>query len=453
MSNKKGPEGQMSPAEYAAAVEAGAWVKNLANFENVGEYGRELGAAYMFIRTSATGAVRAVEAVMPAFTTEKWEREDLPPQIAGDEPATEEYMKNFREERRNAQIMVGALIGGGAFFWTMSMLMAPDDDWRRNSTKTDNMQQWTRFIRFHIPNEVSMALGMGKDVVYQIPWGFGLGSFAAMGAQIMGMSMGNTSYKEGVGNIMTSILADSFLPLPISKIEVTESPMKWAVDSIMPTVLRPITEYLMNTNGVGQAINSATTRRLGDAFTGGDRIPEIYKDAAKGLYRQSLGSINISPNTLYFFSNSYADGMAKMFLETPYNLASLSQGEKTFNVKTDVPLFGSFFGAKTNVDSREYGKMEQEIKEIDSRLYTLEKRNPAIYADFVAKNPLYPSIVEEYKKAQGELNEMRQRATEIRTDKYLNIKDRDALLKLVILEQNMLKHRLVEDFKAMGLER
>ena len=86
-------------------------------------------------------------------------------------------------------------------------------------------------------------------------------------------------------------------------------------------------------------------------------------------------------------------------------------------------------------------------------LYTLEKRNPAIYSEFVAKNPLYPSIVEQYQSAQGELNELRERATEIRTNKYLAIKDRDALLKLVILEQNMLKHRLVEDFKAMGLER
>jgi hypothetical protein len=47
---------------------------------------------------------------------------------------------------------------------------------------------------------------------------------------------------------------------------------------------------------------------------------------------------------------------------------------------------------------------------------------------------------------------MRERATAIRTDKYLVIKDRDALLKLITLEQNMLKHRLVEDFKAMGLE-
>jgi len=155
---------------------------------------------------------------------------------------------------------------------------------------------------------------------------------------------------------------------------------------------------------------------------------------------------------MYFFTNSYLDGVAKI-AELMYSWVNLGKGEKEFNAKTDLPLFGSFFGAKTNVDSREYGKMEQEIKEIDSRLYTLEKRNPVIYAEFVAKNPLYPSIVEQYQLAQGELNELRQRATEIRTNKYLAIKDRDALLKLVILEQNMLKHRLVEDFKAMGLKR
>jgi hypothetical protein len=223
------------------------------------------------------------------------ERADLPPQIANDEAAVEEYMKNFRQERKNAQRMITALIGGGMFLWTMSMLMSPDDDWERNSTKSDNMQQWTRFARFHIPNEVSEQLGLGKDVVFQIPWGFGLGAFASIGAQICGIGFGNTTFKEGMGNIVSSILADSFLPLPISKIEVTESPMKWAVDSIMPTVLRPVVEYLMNTNGVGQAINSATTRRLGEAFTGGDRIPEVYKTLSKDMYRQSLGAIDMSP--------------------------------------------------------------------------------------------------------------------------------------------------------------
>jgi hypothetical protein len=452
MSNKRGPEEQMSPAEEAAATEAAAFVKNLANFEKVGEYGRELGAAYMFIRPSATGAVRAIEAVLPAFTTEKQERADLPPQIANDEAAVEEYMKNFRQERKNAQRMITALIGGGMFLWTMSMLMSPDDDWERNSTKSDNMQQWTRFARFHIPNEVSEQLGLGKDVVFQIPWGFGLGAFASIGAQICGMGFGNTTFKEGMGNIVSSILADSFLPLPISKIEVTESPMKWAVDSIMPTVFRPVVEYLMNTNGVGQAINSATTRRLGEAFTGGDRIPEVYKTLSKDMYRQSLGAIDMSPNTLYFFTNSYLDGIAKMFLELPYSLTDLAQGEKTFNPKTDVPLFGSFFGAKTNVDSREYGKMEIKIKEMSQRLTTLEADSPELYAEYVSKNPLVPKIVDIYQERQGDLSELRQKATEIRNMKYLSPKDRDSLLKITIMEQNFLKHMMAEDFKAYGLE-
>ena len=453
MSNKPGPDKQMSPAEEAAATEAAAWVKNLANFEKVGEYGRELGAAYMFIRPSATGAVRAIEAVLPAFTTEAQERADMPPQIASDEAAAERYMENFRQEKKNAQRMITALIGGGMFLWTMSMLMSPDDEWERNSTRSDNMQQWTRFARFHIPNEVSERLGLGKDVVFQIPWGFGLGAFASIGAQICGIGFGNTTFKEGMGNIVSSILADSFLPLPISKIEVTESPMKWAVDSIMPTVVRPVVEYLMNTNGVGQAINSATTRRLGEAFTGGDRIPEVYKELSKEMYRQSLGAIDMSPNTLYFFTNSYLDGISKMFLELPYSLTDLAQGEKTFNPKTDVPLFGSFFGAKTNVDSREYGKMEVKIKEMSQRLTTLEADSPEAYGEYISKNPLVPKIVDIYQERQGDLNELRQKATEIRNIRYLSPKDRDSLLKITIMEQNFLKHMMVEDFKAYGLDR
>jgi hypothetical protein len=457
MSNAKGPQGQMSPAERAAAVEAAAFVKNLANFEKVGESGRWLGALYMFIRPSATGAVRAVEAVMPAFTREKYEEADLPPQIANDPAAKAEYIKNFKRDRRNAQIMVGALMGAGYALYWLSSLGAPDDEWRRNNTKTDNMEQWTRFARFHIPNEVSQQLGLGKDVVFQIPWGFGLGAFAAAGAQIAGMTIGNASIKEGLGNIAGTILPDSFLPLPMSKIPVTDAPIHWLVDSIAPTVLRPFVEFISNKNGIGQAINSASQRRMGDAFTGSDRIPEVYKDAAKWWFRKTGGEGflgipgDISPNTIYFFANSYLDGVAKIG-ELTYNWANLDKGAKEFNPKNDIPLFGSFFGAKTNVDSREYGKVEEKIKEIDKRLVTMEKDDPTVYAKYITKNPLHPSIVEVYQSKQGELNALRQQATEIRNMRGLAPKQRDQILKIITLEQNMLKHQMVMQFKALGLE-
>jgi len=457
MSNTKGPQGQMSPAERAAAVEAAAFVKNLANFEKVGEIGRELGALYMFIRPAATGAVRAIEAVMPAFTREKYEEADLPPQIANDPVAKAKYIENFKIDRMYAQIMVGALTAGGMGLYFLSMLGAPDDEWGRNNTKTDNLEQWTRFARFHIPNNVSQQLGLGKDVVFQIPWGFGLGAFAATGAQFAAMGAGNISIKEGLGNIVGTILLDSFLPLPISKIPITDSPRNWFIDSITPSVLRPLTEFATNMNGIGQTINSASQRRMGDAFTGSDRIPEIYKDAAKWWFRTTDGEGllgvpgDLSPNSIYFLANSYLDGLSKI-AEITYNWANLDKGKKEFSPKNDIPLFGSFFGAKTNVDSRRYGKVEEKIKEIDKRLVSMEKDDPVQHALYVAKNPLYPSVVEAYQSKQGELNALRQKATEIRTMKYLSPKDRDQILKTITLEQNMLKYQMVEEFKVLGIE-
>lgn len=451
MSNEKGPNGEMSPAEVASAWEAAAWTKNLANFEKAGEYAREMGALYMFIRASATGAVRAAEAAIPAFRSMKSVLNDLPPEITGNKEALEKFKKEYALEQRNARVMISALIGMGFFAYWMASLMAPDDEWKRNNVKHDNMQQWTRFARFHIPNEVSQQLGIGRDVVFQLPWGFGLGAFAAIGAQLAGLSVGNNSVKDALSNTVTS-LSDSFLPIPVSKIPPLESPessLKWAADTVTPTVFRPVLEYLMNTNGIGQAINSAQNRRMGDAFTGGDRIPEIYKQVAKGLFNSTSGAVDWSPNTLYFFSNSYLDGLAKV-AEIGYSWTNLSKGEKEFNLKQDVPFLGSFFGTKTNVDSREYGNIETRIKELDKRLSTLDEVNPAKAAMYDAENPLSRALIDAYKSRQGELNALRAEANQIRNMSGLSPKSRDAMLRMVVMQQNILKHQMVMDFKAYG---
>ena len=451
MSDAKGPNGQMSAAERAAATEAAAWTKNLANFEKAGEHAREMGALYMFIRASATGAVRAAEAALPAFRTMNMMLNDLPANIRENPEALANFKSEYAVLQRNARVMIGALIGMGFMAYWMSALMAPDDEWKRNNVKYDNMQQWTRFARFHIPNSVSQRLGLGRDVVFQLPWGFGLGAFASIGAQLAGVTVGKNSIKDALGNVVTS-LSDSFLPIPVSKIPPLDSPesaLKWAADTVAPTVFRPVLEYLMNTNGIGQAINSAQTRRMGDAFTGGDRIPEIYKDVARGLFNTTSGYLDWSPNTLYFFANSYLDGIAKLG-EIGYSWANLERGKKEFSLKNDVPLFGSFFGTKTNVDAREYGNIENRIKELDKRLKTLDEVNPAKAAMYDAKHPLDRGLIDAYKARQGELNKLRAEANQIRNMPGLSPRSRDAMLRIVIMQENILKHEMVMDFKAYG---
>jgi len=450
MSDVKGPDGEMSPAEQAASVQAAAETKNLANFEKAGEKAQQLGALYMFIRPSATGAVRAIETVAPAFTSEKQARDNMPANIADDKAAAEKYMKEFKELRTNAQLMTGTLLGIGYTLWWMSSLMAPDDEWDRNSTQYDNMQQWTKYARFHIPNGVSEAMGMGKDVVFQMPWGFGLGAFLSMGAQMAGMLHGNTSLKDGMGNIVLGALADSFLPLPVSRIPITEKPLHWLGDSLLPSVMRPYFEYLFNVNGIGQTINSASQRKFGDAFTGGDRIPEAWKDLSAYMYNETGGVLNLSPNTMYFFANSYIDGYARLG-ELAYSWVDIGAGDKNFNPKTDLPLLGSFFGAKSNVDARDFTAVEDKIKNLDERSKTLKKTSPEAYYKFISDNPTAELAVGVYYAQLGSLNRIRKEANDIRI-MPISPKDRQDMLRLNILRQNMVKRQMIEAFKAYGIE-
>ena len=446
-SDVKGPNGEMSEAEIAAATQAAAETKLLTNFEKVGLYGRELGAAYMFIRPSAISATRAIETVAPAFTPLSWAKQRMPKVVMDDPAAEKEFIKNYETLQRNSRIMVMSLTGMGTAMYYMAMMMAPDDDWERNSVKTDNMEQWTRNARFHIPDSV----GLGRDVVIQMSWGFGLGAFPAIGAQIGGMFSGHTTIKQGMGNIVGSILTDSFLPIPISKIPMTEHPLSWAFDSIMPSVVRPISEYLMNMNGIGQSINSASMRRFGDAFTGGDRIPEVYKDFAQFLYEKTEGKLDMSPNTAYFLTNSYIDGIAKIG-ELGYNWIDLSKGDKAFNPKTDLPLFGSFFGSKPNVDAREFSKVQEKIKDLDTRAKTLSKVNREVYADFRADNPGVETAISVYNQQKARLDKLHKRANELRADRNIPRIDRDEMIRLNIIQQNMLKHSIIERMKGYGIE-
>jgi hypothetical protein len=449
-SNDKGGK-EMSPAEHAAAIRAAAMTKNLTNFELVGEKSKYMTAGYMFFKASAVSAARTVEAISPALRPMKWAESQLPPEVRNDATALDNWRKEYAILQTNASIMAGAMIGLGYATYFLSMLGAPDDEWDRNTVKYDNMQQWTRYARFHLPNEVSKSVGLGKDIVFQVPWGFGLGSLASMGAQIAGMVHGQSNFKDGLSNIVMGSLADAFLPLPISKIPWTEKPGQAAIDSLMPSVLRPAIEFYMNTDGIGRGINSTMNRRMGDAYVGSDRIPEAYKAAADYLFRVSDGYISWTPNTMYFFANSYLDGVSRIG-EIGYSWANIEGNKKEFNPKTDLPLFGSFFGVKSNVDAREYGNIEQKIKEMDTRLYTLGKQHPERVAAYETKHPFDKAIIAAYKARQGDLNEMRNKANKIRWDKVLSPKDKTELLRVIIQEENMIKHAMVMDFKAYGME-
>lgn len=455
--------------EDAATVTAAAYAKNLANFEQVGEWGKALGGMFMFFRPSATGAVRAMDAVAPAFRSKEKVKLTLPEfaraatikeKLSKGVTATEEkklkaeldvmekaltsFDENYGQIQTSARIVMGALIGAGVVTYLMAASGSDDDELGRNRVATDDMARWTKFARFHIP-------GMDKPI--QLPWGYGLGAFAAFGAQMAAMmdSKNPTSTADLMANMLT-VGMDSFMPLPVSRINPLDKPLQFGLDSVLPSIGRPLFEYAMNVDALGHQIYNNRQTRYGDAYTGGDNIPESFKFASRWLVKTTNGDINVSPNTLYFFFNNYADGASNL-VNSPINIGLWLSGKKDFNAHTDTMFLDSFFGTRSNFDARQWSSIEEDLKKRDATIKMFKASDPEQYAKYLAKNPLDKMLATMYNgDVNGHLKDLRAQANKWRTIQGLDIKTRTTLVKNAVLQENLEKARLVSMYKALGVK-
>lgn len=424
-----------------AKSQAVEYAKNLANFEQVGRWGKEAGALFMFFRPAATGAVRAIEALAPAFGfNEANFREEAAAQGRTEEQI-EKAVKELKQRQTNARYMATSLIGTGVAMYYMALMMAEEDDQGRNKVVTDDMARWTRYARFHIP---------GTDLIIQIPWGYGLGAFASAGAQIASIASGRTSLLDAFGNIVVTGL-DSFMPLPVSRISPIDNFPAFAMDSVTPSAFRPFFEYVMNLDGLGRQIYNNRQSRFGDAYTGGDNIPEIYKKVARELFDATNGYWDWSPNTMYFFANNYFDGMAKM-ASSATNVGLTVAGAKEFDPKNDMVFLSSFIGAKSNIDAREFSSIEKQVKEMEQRINSLKDR-PEQLEKFMEANPTaYPAVQFYNMQVNGTLRQIRAAANQVRANKDLTIMERKEQLKQLNDMSSLVKHRLVEAFDMLDVK-
>ena len=434
----------MSPAaaEASAIEQATAYAKNLANFEQIGEHGRLAGALFMFFRPAATGAVRALDSVLPAFQNTSTMIDKLPDEIKNDPKAVETYRKEHQAKKKQARHIMAVMAGSGILIYTMALAMAGEDDEGRNKVATDNMAQWTRYARLPIP---------GTDTFIQIPWGFGLGAFAAFGAQVAGAAFGKTGWGEMAANLVP-VAMDSFIPIPVSRISPIDNPMAFVVDSIFPSIGRPFLEYTMNVDSMGRQIYKDKQTRFGDAYLSKDQVPEIYKDVARWLVNTTAGSTlplmpaDVSPSTLYFFANNYIDGLSRLFLNTPYNLGLVLAGQKDFDIKRDAFVFDSFIGKAANYDARQFSSTERQIRDMERKI-NMFKTDPTVYADYLDANPMAKTIVDTFNKQVAQLNKASSISKKLRLDSTLTPKERDEALKDSKLNENAIRRNIVEMFK------
>jgi hypothetical protein len=441
-------------ADKAANQPAAAFAKGLANFEEKGVKGKQMGAWFMFFNASATGAVRVIEPMAPALSSvfggyqaaadRAWA--ELPTELRnkGDR---EVFNKKFIEQAKRGKNTTATMIGFGVAMYYLAYAGAGEDDYGRNRVATDDMSRWMRDARFFV--------GGGVNDIITIPWGFGMGAFAAFGAQIASLGNSDTKFTDVVANSIP-IFMDSFLPLPVSKGSLLEEPGKYIIDTVAPAPLRPIVEFAMNYNSLGQEIYNNRQGPNGSVYTGGANTPKIFSDAAAFLY-ESTG-FEFGPNEMYFFASAYIDALAKVG-SAGWNMWTLgvAGGEDNRSgmerLKQDSVVLSSFIGTRSDYDARMWGKIEKDLDKRADRLKELEAANIEAYYEHLADNPLDKFLVDQYNKdANGELKKLRSEAKAIRRSSMYDFATKRELLEANRTMASLLKMQLVDMYTAMGYE-
>jgi hypothetical protein len=203
----------------------------------------------------------------------------------------------------------------------------------------------------------------------------------------------------------------------------------------------------MNTFGQ-QIYRGGAGSRFGDAYAGGDSVPQLYKDSSIAIAELTNGAWDPSPNTLSFWANAYLDG-AMRFVSNLQGLGYTALGKKEFSVKYDTQLFNSFFSRVSDIDARNYAGTKKDVESIRSRLNLFKDTNAQEYIKYNKNNPASYAIVKTFDSLNAKLNKLNAQANLLRKMPGLSPKERTEQLRMVKVYQLMLKKGISEQIKIM----
>jgi len=399
------------PEFQGDARKAAAYSKDLANFEQIGQWGKVMGAWFMFSRPSATGASRFYDALTKGKNAKK-------------------------------TLLASAAIGSSVYF--LSMLMGGDDDEGRNRTEHDDPARWVRNWRLFIP---------GFESPIQIPWGFGFGSVGAASAQLAMFLFGKSTAKEFAGNMKT--IATEAAGLPVSQMSFLEHPFVFLLDSIMPAPAKPLLQMVADVDSLGRPVFNKGQSKYVSAYMGGENIPESVKyiseaifDTFKEVLPPSVLS-GLSADGLNFIANNYLGGIYRTMGIMDSNLRATGifteNEQKDINVIKSTLLLSSFVGTAANYDARRYYETKDEIEQYKKVLRTYKDRDPEKYADYKDEYPGRERAVKYFESQQNStLRDLQEQRNKLKTRYKDEPKEREEALKENRERQNDVMRRMVE---------
>ena len=146
--------------------------------------------------------------------------------------------------------------------------------------------------------------------------------------------------------------------------------------------------------------------------------------------------------------------LRKQLNKIPYasvnNFQPWTSVKKDIDLKNDTLFLNSFFGSKSNVDAREFSKVENQIKGIEKRINAL-KDKPEQFEQYMNENPTDYYLVQFYnQQINGSLKTLRTQANQIRVNKDMNIRERKERLDEIVKMENLVKRQLLNNFESIS---
>lgn len=320
-------------ASYKALVENGidskqaaATTLELTNFRKTGSKMRGIKAVYMFSQPTVMGAANLIR-----------------------------YLST-----RKGQIRFVAYMAAMTSLYTVLRSMDDEDE---GGNKMDQLGDITRYI--------PIPIGDGK--YFKIPVGFGMAQMAwNFSTNIVKGAIGDISLTEAGANMLVHSMK-TFSPVSPSEISAAKYPMEKITLTVMPSIVQPIMQNVLNRSAFG---NKITTNYVRDDKLKAEQskatTAQFWKDVAIDL-NDSLG-IDMHPEQI----KNLFDGYGSMFgsLKELNTIFVENPNREDLGRKTRTPFLNQFIGTTNEfaIQSRYY-EASDEAKTVYNEYKSRKERN------------------------------------------------------------------------------
>lgn len=325
--------------------QAAAYGKDLTvNFNRKGLYGGSIGGFFLFFNAAVQGIARQAQPFFSEHTRTRW-RAAAAPVIIG----------------TTAYLMIDLA----------RILMGRDED---EEYYYDKINEWTRTHNIILPN----ILSEDPEDFLKIPLPYGYNTYYAAGDALNRLVTGATSLEDAALQLSAAAI-DSYNPIGTAS---GETAGHTAFKTLLPTVLKPGHELVMNLDFAGRpikpepfpfAIEEPQSQQYYPWVGSWAKETSKYLNELTGGDEVTSGLVDISPEHLEYVVQYFGGGSGRFLtglVNTSENIVEHLSGEEDMELYDiyEVPFARSTYGkVSSGVRSRRFREHEDEIKKLIHR--------------------------------------------------------------------------------------